>query len=264
MKGLFIMRKRKLAKIIKKHQKWLNGERGGKCANFKKKNLKNADFSNIDLSYANFEGAKLFGANFKNSKLHHANFIKAKANEVDFTETDLTFADFYGASLVNSNFINACAKVALFNYANLYNTNFTYAQLEGANFKESNLNKAVLDKISTNNNTKYLTVQCPINGSFVGYKKLAGGYIAKLKIPKSALRTSAASNMCRCDKAEVLSITKKNGKNSKKTTVKSIHDKNFIYQVGKIVKVKGYDKNRWNQNSPGIHFFMTRQEAVDW
>ena len=30
----------------------------------------------------------------------------------------------------------------------------------------------------------------------------------------------------------------------------------------KIVEVEGYDENRWNECSAGIHFFITRDEAV--
>ena len=42
----------------------------------------------------------------------------------------------------------------------------------------------------------------------------------------------------------------------------NIYDYNFIYKVGEIVEVDNFDKDRWNECSPGIHFFMTRDEAV--
>ena len=257
------MTKRKIKKIIKKHQKWLNGEWGGKCANFKKKNLKNIDFSNVDLSYADFSGAKLYGANFTGSKLTHTNFILASAKEADFSEADLTFADFYGANLQNAKFINSCSKVVLFNFSDLFGADFTNASLHGTKFTSSNLNAANMDNIKVNNNTKGLDLHCPAEGSFIGYKK-ASNYIVKLEIPKSAMRSSATSNACRCDRAKVLSITKKNGKESKKNIVKSTYDPEFVYEIGKISRVKNFDENRWNEATTGIHFYMTRQEAVDW
>ena len=40
------------------------------------------------------------------------------------------------------------------------------------------------------------------------------------------------------------------------------HDKDFIYKVGEIVEVKDFDENRWEECSTGIHFFLTRDEAV--
>lgn len=34
------------------------------------------------------------------------------------------------------------------------------------------------------------------------------------------------------------------------------------YHVGEIVRVDNFDDNRWRECSTGIHFFMTRDEAV--
>jgi hypothetical protein len=44
--------------------------------------------------------------------------------------------------------------------------------------------------------------------------------------------------------------------------VNSDHDKNFLYRVGETVEVKDFDDDRWNECSTGIHFFITRDEAV--
>jgi hypothetical protein len=38
----------------------------------------------------------------------------------------------------------------------------------------------------------------------------------------------------------------------------------FAYKVGDMVSVDDFDTNRWNECAPGIHFFITRQEAVDY
>ena len=35
-----------------------------------------------------------------------------------------------------------------------------------------------------------------------------------------------------------------------------------IYKVGEIVHSDSWDDNRWNECSHGIHFFITRDEAV--
>ena len=62
-------------------------------------------------------------------------------------------------------------------------------------------------------------------------------------------------------KAKVLSITnKENTKEYHK--VDSDYDKDFIYKVGEVVEVKDFDENRWEECSTGIHFFLTRDEAV--
>ena len=46
--------------------------------------------------------------------------------------------------------------------------------------------------------------------------------------------------------------------------VYSNYDSSFAYRVGEIVSVDNFDTNRWNECAPGIHFFITRQEAVDY
>ena len=46
--------------------------------------------------------------------------------------------------------------------------------------------------------------------------------------------------------------------------VDSDYDRDFIYKVGEVVEVKDFDENRWEECSTGIHFFMTRDEAVKY
>lgn len=42
----------------------------------------------------------------------------------------------------------------------------------------------------------------------------------------------------------------------------SSHDPDFTYKKGETVHVEDFDTNRWNECAPGIHFFITRAEAV--
>lgn len=109
--------------------------------------------------------------------------------------------------------------------------------------------------------TTFYPLQCPETGSFTGYKK-ACGYIVKLEICADAKRSSATSRKCRCSKAKVLGITNMDGSESELTGVASDYDENFIYRVGETVEVPDFDKNRWNECAAGIHFFITRDEAV--
>ena len=87
--------------------------------------------------------------------------------------------------------------------------------------------------------------------------------IIKLEIPSDALRCSATGRKCRCNKAKVLSITNIDGSDSGNVGY-SKYDPSFVYNVGEIVSVDDFDTNRWNECSTGIHFFITRQEAVDY
>ena len=65
-------------------------------------------------------------------------------------------------------------------------------------------------------------------------------------------------------KAKVISITDFKGDSVDVTTVYSKHDTAFGYTVGETVYVDDFDTNRWNECAPGIHFFITRQEAIGY
>ena len=102
--------------------------------------------------------------------------------------------------------------------------------------------------------------QCP-DGAFIGYKK-ASGYIVKLLVPEDAKRSSATTLKCRCSKAKVLEIQNLDGSKSDLKAVTSDRDKDFIYVVGEEKEVEGFDEDRWNECSTGIHFFISREMAV--
>ena len=138
--------------------------------------------------------------------------------------------------------------------ADLSNANLSDADLRYANLSNANLRGA--------KNVNY-PLSCPEEGAFVGYKK-AGGYIVKIKISEDAKRSSSTGRKCRCSKAEVMSITNLDGSDSGKTEVCSDYDNNFVYRVGTVIKVDDFCDNRWQECAPGIHFFITRKEAVNY
>ena len=41
-------------------------------------------------------------------------------------------------------------------------------------------------------------------------------------------------------------------------------DSSFVYTIGETVEVKDFDINRWDECAPGIHHFITREEAVKY
>ena len=134
--------------------------------------------------------------------------------------------------------------------ANLSGANLSGAYLYGAN-------------LSGAENVPFIPYACPDFGMFIGFKK-AHGYIVVLEIPEDARRLSAAGRKCRCDKAKVLKIQNLDGSDSGLTEVKSNFCDDFLYKVGEVVSVPDFNENRWNECSQGIHFFINRQEAVDY
>ena len=136
----------------------------------------------------------------------------------------------------------------------LWGANLWGADLQGANLQGANLWGA--------KHVNY-PIACPEKGSFTGFKK-ANGYIVELLIPDDALRSSATSRKCRCSKAKVMSITKFDGSSCNVTSIPSNWNCDFIYTIGETVEVSNFDTDRWNECAPGIHFFITRQEAIDY
>ena len=86
----------------------------------------------------------------------------------------------------------------------------------------------------------------------------------KLLICEDAKRSSAYGRKCRCSAAKVLAIENVDGTPSAMDSVASGRDAGFIYRIGETVSVTEFDEDRWNECSTGIHFFVTRQEAVDY
>lgn len=158
--------------------------------------------------------------------------------------------------------------------ADLHNADLRGADLCDADLRDANLCGADLhnadlrgakntDKTAWDAYTAFYPLQCPETGSFIGYKK-AADKIVMLEICADAKRSSATSRKCRCSKAKVLSITHLDGSDSGLTEVRSNYSKEFVYRVGEVAEVPDFDDNRWNECAAGIHFFITRDEAVKY
>lgn len=114
--------------------------------------------------------------------------------------------------------------------------------------------------------------------------------VVTLKIPEDAKRSSGFNEKCRCNKAFVekielylmnekyryvarepdtpkwdikMEVTRTNAYIRDVSMAYSNYDSNFCYRVGEWVEVENFDENRWNTCAPGIHFFMTKEEAIN-
>ena len=150
--------------------------------------------------------------------------------------------------------------------ADLSGVNLSRANLYGADLSRANLSRADLSraKIAIELLNKFYPICCPEYGEFIGWKKARNNMIVKLLICEDAKRSSAYGRKCRCSKAEVVAIENVDGTLSELMEISSRRDTNFVYCVGKIVYVDDFDDDRRNECSTGIHFFITRQEAVDY
>ena len=249
--------------ILAKHTEWANscGTKGVRAnlwstdlngADLKGADLRGADLRFANLRFANLEGANLSGANLRDAILEGANLSNADLRGADLNDADLTYTDLKSANLWGADLW--CADLR---GADLRGADLRYANLEGANLSGADLCDAKIN----------FHIACPEKGSFIAFKKAGNNYnnyIVELLIPEDARRCSATSKKCRCDKAKVLSITKIDGTSDGVDTVYSKYDETFAYKIGELVEVKDFDNNRWNECSTGIHFFLTRQEAVEY
>ena len=173
------------------------------------------------------------------------------SSNVKGKRADLRNANLWGADLRNANLRNADLSGANLCSADLSGAILWGAYLSGANLCGADLSGA------------FIPYSCPDTGSFIGYKK-ANNMIVELEILSDAKRCSATGRKCRCDKAKVLSIQNIDGTISDIKSISSDYDEAFIYTVGEVVEEPNFCENRWNECSPGIHFFINRQEAVNY
>ena len=218
-----------------------------RSANLRDADLRSADLRNADLCDANLRNADLCGANLSDADLRSANLRDANLRDADLRSADLRNADLRNADLRGANLSDADLRSA-----DLSDADLSDADLRGANLRDANLRDA-----------KGCYLSCPTEGSFIGWKK-ASGHIVKLRIPEDARRSSATGHKCRCDKAYVMEIQNMDGTKATEDTVRSDHDKNFVYTVGATVEVPDFDDNRWSECAPGIHFFIDRRVAVEY
>ena len=221
------MTNEKIQKILENHKHWLKEDTDG-----------------WEKMRANLRGANLWEANLREANLRGANLWEANLWGANLWETNLREANLRGA--------------------NLRGASLRGADLRGADLRGADLRGADLVGAKINENTKInLPISCPDTGAFTAWKK-ARGYIVQLEIPAEAKRVSATTRKCRCNMAKVVAIQNVDGTDSDLREVCSGYDHNFIYKVGETVVVDNFDDNRWNECSTGIHFFITREEAVDY
>ena len=229
--------KDELKTILKKHMMWLNDEDGGE----------RADLSGTDLSLANLSGTDLRLANMSGTDLRLANMSRAI-----LSGTDLSWANMSRAILNGTDLSWANMSRAILNEADLSEADLSRANLSGADLR-------LVQHMESAQNLFY-PLTCPEKGEYTAFKK-SDGKIVELRIPADAKRLSATGRKCRASKAVVVSITELDGTPAG-NEVRSDHDKSFAYRVGETVEVQNFDENRWNECAPGIHHYITREEAV--
>lgn len=223
------MTQQEIAVILENHQHWL---------------LENCE--NWQDMRANLQDACLCGVNLRGANLCDADLCCVNLRGANSCDANLCGANLFGADLRNADLCGADLRDADLRYAYLRGANLCCADLYGAK------------------NIPFIPFTCPDKGAFTGWKKCRNDYIVELLIPSEAKRLSSTGRKCRCNKAIVVSIQNIDGSIANVKTVCSQYDEKFFYTVGEAVSVDNFCEDRWRECSAGIHFFVNRQEAVDY
>ena len=209
-----------------------------------------------DLAGADLRDAYLGGADLRDARLRDADLRGAELGDADLRGADLAGADLGGADLGYADLRSADLAGA-----DLHGAYLAGADLRGADLRGADLRTAFLRGAE---GIPYVPLACPSDGAFIGWKKV-DRYLVKLEIPEDAKRSSATTNMCRCDKAKVLDIICTSDDNPlKPQEITNYHYTKTIYKVGEMVYPDSFDEDRWNENSHGIHFFINKQDAINY
>ena len=195
-----------------------------------KADLQGADLRGANLRGANLRGANLWGANLQRANLWGANLWGANLQEANLQGANLQEANLQEASLQG---------------ANLWGASLQGANLRGANLQGANLQAANLGHWSI----------LP-DGDLIGYKRI-GDVLVTLSIPADARRVhSPTSRKCRAEWAVVIAVDNPEGR------IIGGHDPNFVYQVGREVIPDSFNDDIRVVCTHGIHFYITKQEAI--
>ena len=173
----------------------------------------------------------------------------------------MTGADMRGAVMTGANMRDADMRGA-----DMRGAVMTGADMRGAVMTGANMRSADMREVKADERTAMYHLACPEEGAFVGFKKCnceEECVLVKLEIPEDAKRSSATTRKCRCSKAKVISITGiVTGKEYGEAFSK--YNNKFVYRVGETVVPDNFNEDRWKDCSNGIHFFITKKEAIDY
>ena len=227
--------------------------------NLKNANLTNANLDNVDLSCANLENSDLSYANLCN-----ANLTKANLNWTSLWSANMEYANLNFSNLKNADLRHANLKDADLKNAYLKNADLRHTNLKGAEFNYSNLANVFLDgakgnlieyqkgKILTEDIIGYKVCDKDVWGAELPKNKV----IVTLKIPRGAIVFSINGYKCRTNRAKVIAIE---GTDRAYSTFN-----NMSYYVGDEFNIYNFNCQYNIECGEGIHFFMTREDALKY
>ena len=217
----------------------------GELMDYKEVQFKNMDLSGWDLSWLD-----LYKATFTNCNLNGAVLDHCDADHVAYYDCDIR----------NMKVTNSKARACYYRYLDMENVDFSGTDIYASVLEDAHNQ----DTIKYDDNTRYFKMSCPEEGPFVAWKCCTDLRVVQMLVPADAKRCMAAMETGRASKVKVLSI-KSIDETVKYDWAQSTVDPDFYYEVGKWIEpANGFQEDRWKDSSPGIHFFMDRQQCVDY
>lgn len=250
-----------LKEVLAAHEKWLNHEDGGERADLQGADLQGVNLQHACLQWANKQRANMRDANLKGTDMQWADLREATLRWCNMQGALLQGACLRGADLKDACLQGADMRRTLMEFVDMRAALLREVDMQGADLRGADLRGVDLRGAK---NVPLIPMTCPDAGAFIGWKKCRGNRIVKLLIPEDARRSSSTGRKCRCDKATVLAIETLRGAAASTNTAKSNRDKTFLYKIGETVTVDNFDEDRFNECASGIHFFINRQEAVEY
>lgn len=215
----------------------------------------------LDLHEIIFKGLNLSGSVLRNANLRRATFENCNLNGADLSDNMMDHVAFYDCDIRDLNLENSLLRGA----------SFRGNDMEGINLCGANIYAAVLedaknqDKVLTDENTKWYEMKCPPEGeAFIAWKCCTELRVVQMLVPRDAKRCMATMETGRVSKVKVLSI-KSIDESQTFTWAQSTVDPDFYYETGKWLEpANGFQEDRWKDSSEGIHFFLERQQCVDY
>lgn len=214
----------------------------------------------LDLKHAIIKGLDLSGWDMTGLDLERATFDGCDLRGTDFSGSLMDHVAFYNNEIKGMKLRGCKARGCSFRFQDMEGVD-----LSGANIYSSVLEDAInQDKVIIDDDTKWYRMRCPEEGPFIAWKCCTDLRVVMLLVPADAGRCMATMETGRVSKAKVLSI-KSIDETESYTWAQSTVDPDFYYEVGKWIEpANGFQKDRWKDSSPGIHFFLDRQQCVDY
>ena len=198
---------------------------------------------------------------------------------VHFKNCEFYNRDFSGCTFGHTKFSFCKLDSAIFSNCNISDTCFWCSDVRWASFNNANGNKVTflscdMDECEATDSNIVFPQHVPSEGSFIAWKKArmrdpdgdhfeSTDVIIKLRIPDDAERCSA-NHKCRADKVEVIQYETLDGeKLPDNIYVHSFFNSSFVYHIGMIDSGE-YDHDPQCECSGGIHFFLNRDDAVNY